>query len=238
MAAANPALALPTGHALILADEVRDRLLAGVVCLTDVAVREEPAVWAETAELAEHLRVRYAGRLPSEIAPLQAARDLYKSFGMDPSRHRPSSEALLRRVLKGQDLYRLNCAVDCCNLASLRCLLPIGMYDLQRIDGDAVLRVGRPGEQYPGIRKGPVHLTGRLGLFDVQGPFGSPTSDSARTCVTVETAEILAVLMAPASYRVEEMQAHLDGFCDLFARHCGARTVLSGVLEGSTDASP
>ena len=165
------------------------------------------------------------------LKTLKEARDLYKSFAMDPSRHRPSSEALLRRILKGQGLYRLNNVVDCCNLASLRFLLPIGLYDMMKIEGDITMRVGRDGEQYQGIRKGPVHLANRLGIYDEAGPFGSPTSDSARTSVSGATTDILAVLMATRSYDPIRMHEHLQWCGTLFARHCGARTLVTGVLK-------
>jgi len=146
--------------------EAADRLSCGVLVLDPVVVRDEPAVAAATEERARALRERYEGRLPSEIPGLAEGRTLYKSFGMDPSRHRPSSEALLRRVLKGRSLYRISNLVDTCNLCSLEFLLPVGMYDLDLVQGDVTLRTGREGEEYPGIRKGPVHLDGRLGLFD------------------------------------------------------------------------
>ncbi len=208
-----------------------DRLSAGVVVIDGVAVREEPGVWGETAEVAAGLRVEHAGKVPSAIPGLQEARNLYKSFGMDPSRHRPSSEALLRRVLKGKDLYHISNAVDVCNLASLLFLLPIGMYDLDRIEGDAVLRVGGEGEEYPGIRKGPVHLAGRLGLFDDEGGFGSPTSDSARTCVSDSTTRLLAVIMATAAYSPDKLSAHVNRLGDLFVRYCGGGITRSGLLS-------
>ena len=153
---------------------------------------------------------------------------------MEPTRHRPSSEALLRRLLQGKGLYRLGSLVDTCNLASLTFLLPIGMYDLARIRGDVVLRTGAPGEEYAGIRKGPVHLEGRLGLFDDEGPFGSPTSDSARTSTSADTRTVLAVVMATGAYPAAAMAEHLVVFGDLFAAHCGGRTVLTAVLGGSS----
>ena len=136
----------------------------------------------------------------------------------------------MRRVLKGQDLYRINNAVDACNLASLRFLLPIGMYDLDRVDGDVMLRVGKAGEEYPGIRKGPVHLEGRLGLFDATGPFGSPTSDSARTSVSDATRRILAVVMATHDYPDADMARNLGFFSKLFVRHCRATERRQAVL--------
>ena len=223
---------LPAGRRLSVDAEAASRLACGVLVLDGIEVADNPAVAAATAALKTTLVERYAGLLPAEIPGLQEARHLYKSFGMDPSRHRPSSESLLRRVLKGKDLYRISNVVDCCNLASLEFLLPVGMYDLARVDGDVVLRIGKSGEQYPGIRKGEVHLAGRLGLFDDQGPFGSPTSDSARTCTSARTTAILAVLMATAGYRRLDMENNLALFSARFQTYCGAREKYRAVLGG------
>ncbi len=225
-------LTLPDGRLIELDETVRERVRGGVVALSGVAVREEPAVWEEIDTVSAAYREQYRGCQPSEIEPLGEARRLYKSFGQDPSRHRPSSEALLRRVLNDKGLYRLNNAVDACNLASLTFLLPIGMYDLDLVRGDVVIRAGRPGEEYPGIRKGPVHLAGRLGLFDAAGGFGSPTSDSARTCVSDGTRRILAVIMATADHDLGLLQRHADRFAALFARHCEATAEFTGILGG------
>ncbi len=226
------ACTLPDGRGVAIAADVTDRLSCGVLVLDGIRVQDNPSVAEATAELGGKLVARYAGLLPSEIPGLQEARNLYKSFGMDPSRHRPSSEALLRRVLKGKDLYRISNVVDSCNLASLEFLLPVGMYDLERITGDIVLRTGRTGEQYAGIRKGDVHLAGRLGLFDQTGPFGSPTSDSERTCTSADTQTIFAVIMATASCPRLDMESHLSVFSGHFQVFCGAvesfRTILSG----------
>ncbi len=224
---------LPDGREVRLVAEAADRLCCGVVILDPVVVRENPAVWEATETLGRQLATELSGRLPSEIPGLAEARTLYKSFGMDPSRHRPSSEALLRRTLKGQDLYHINNLVDTCNLASLQFLLPIGMYDLPLIQGDVTLRTGLEGEEYPGIRKGPVHLAGRLGLFDDEGPFGSPTSDSARTCTSEGTTSLLAVIMATGDYERAAMAENVAVFGQLFSKFCGAREVLQAVLGGS-----
>jgi len=224
---------LPDGRQLCISTEAAARLCCAVLVMDPVTVQENPAVWAATDALAGDLATALAGRLPSEIPGLAEARTLYKSFGMDPSRHRPSSEALLRRVLKGRDLYHINNVVDTCNLASLQFMLPLGMYDLPLIQGDVTLRTGLEGEEYPGIRKGPVHLCGRLGLFDDQGPFGSPTSDSPRTCTGESTTTILAVIMATGGYARPRMADNAILLSDLFTRYCGGvevfRTVLGGV---------
>src|SRR5918993_2118453 len=131
---------------------------------------------------------------PEEIA---AVRTMYKRVGLDPTKRRPSSEALLRRVRKGEGLPRINSMVDVCNWCSLEFQLPYGLYDAAHIEGDVVLRLGREGESYPGIRKDDVHVGGRITLADARGPFGNPTSDSARTMVTCATTRALVVIFAP-----------------------------------------
>jgi len=84
------------------------------------------------------------------------------------------------------------------------------LYDLRRVAGSITLRVGRPGDQYAGIRKHVVHLAGRLALFDERGPFGNPTSDSKRTMVTEATIEALVVVFAPRAVAVPDLEAVLD----------------------------
>jgi DNA/RNA-binding domain of Phe-tRNA-synthetase-like protein len=128
-----------------------------------------------------------------------AVRSMYKRVGLDPTKHRPSSEALLRRVIKGEPLPRVNSLVDVINWCSVESQLPFGLYDASRIVGPVVLRLGRAGESYPGIRKDEVHVEGRLVLADDVGPFGNPSSDSERTKVTESTARALVVIFAPAS---------------------------------------
>ena len=104
--------------------------------------------------------------------------------------------------------------------------------DLLLIAGDVTLRTGREGEHYAGIRKGPVNLSGRLGLFDEQGPFGSPTSDSARTCTSSDTGAILAVIMATANYGRVDMGRNIGTFSDHFASFCGGQEIFRAVLGG------
>ncbi|MFO7652897.1 MAG: phenylalanine--tRNA ligase beta subunit-related protein [Candidatus Krumholzibacteriia bacterium] len=234
----SPSTTLPDGRKVTLADEIHDRVSAEVVVAEGAAVRPEPAVQAETAALARRLRAEHAGRRPGEIPGLQEARKLYNAFGMEPTRYRPSSEALLRRVLQEKEITAVNNAVDCGNLAALSFLLPLGLYDLDRVEGDVVLRVGRPGEEYPGIRKGAVHLEGRLGLFDAAGPFGSPTSDSLRTSVQAGTTRLLAVIMATAGYPPDRLAAHAGMLGDLCTRHCRARTVVHHRLAVATAGAP
>jgi DNA/RNA-binding domain of Phe-tRNA-synthetase-like protein len=139
-----------------------------------------------------------------------AVRTMYKRIGLDPTKTRPSNEALLRRVRKGQSLPRVNSLVDVINWCSVEFQLPYGLYDRARISGPVTLRLGRDGEEYSGIRKDTVHVSGRLALVDDAGPFGNPTSDSARTMVTAATHDALVVVFAPVSVAMAALTRVLD----------------------------
>jgi DNA/RNA-binding domain of Phe-tRNA-synthetase-like protein len=162
-------------------------------------------------------------RTAIESADLTAAvRTMYKRVGIDPTKTRPSSEALLRRVRRGDELPRINSLVDIINWCSLESQLPFGLYDLDRIRGAVALRLGRAGEEYAGIRKDAVHVAGRLTLADEEGPFGNPTSDSARTMVTTATTRALVVIFAPAAVGADEVDRVLRRTLDRVDRYCRA----------------
>jgi DNA/RNA-binding domain of Phe-tRNA-synthetase-like protein len=140
-----------------------------------------------------------------------AVRAMYKQVGLDPTKRRPSSEALLRRVRKGEPLPRINAMVDVCNWCSLEFQLPYGLYDLAHVEGSTIeMRLGREGESYAGIRKDDVHVGGRICMADARGAFGNPTSDSARTMVTEATTGALVVVFAPASFDSARLARVLD----------------------------
>lgn len=169
--------------------------------------------------LAAELARAHSGKQPAEIEGLRAARHLYKAFGIDPTRTRPSSEALVRRVLRGQPLPRVFNAVDVGNLCSVRFLLPLGLYDAGKIRGNAVLRRGRAGEGYQGIRKDRVNVDGRPTLADEEGPFGNPTSDSLRTCVDESTTSLWMVIFAPLDFPLAALEAHRKWAESAMVRH-------------------
>ncbi len=174
---------------------------------------------AEMDGLAAEFRKAHEGKAPAEIEGLQPARDLYKAFGIDPTRTRPSSEALLRRILRGQPLPRILSAVDVANLCSVRFLLPLGLYDAAKVRGETTLRRGRTGEGYAGIRKDHVNVEGRPTLADDEGAFGNPTSDSGRTCVDASTRALWMVIFAPRGYPTDRLAAHGRWAAEAMARH-------------------
>ena len=129
------------------------------------------------------------------------ARALYRRFGQDPTRQRPSSEALLRRVRQGKGLPRVNSLVDVANVVSLLLQVPVGLYDLDRVEGPLTLRLGFPGESYAGIRKEVVNVEGRLCVADSLGPCGNPSADSARTMISGDTRQAAWIFFLPVRDR-------------------------------------
>jgi DNA/RNA-binding domain of Phe-tRNA-synthetase-like protein len=174
-----------------IAPELAEIVRPGVLWLEGATVTEADARLDAPLAAAE---AAVRAHPPEETA---SVRTMYKRVGIDPTKRRPSSEALLRRVRKGEPLPRINSTVDVCNWCSLEFQLPYGLYDADRIEGDVVLRLGVEGESYAGIRKDEVHVGGRITLVDRSGPFGNPTSDSARTMVTIATRRALVVVFAP-----------------------------------------
>lgn len=136
----------------------------------------------------------------SDGGALAPARALYKRFGIDPTRVRPSSEALLRRLKKGEPLPRVNSLVDVANALSVQLHVPVGLYDLDKVRGDElIVRLGVEGESYTGIGKERVNVAGRICVADAEGPCGNPSSDSARTMITTETERAAWIYFLPVS---------------------------------------
>ena len=190
-----------------------------------------PGFAAERDQVTARLTAHYAGKQPADIPGVAEVRALFHRLDIDPTKTRPSSEALLRRVLQGKGLPHVNAVVDVCNLCSLEHQLPLGLYDRDLVKGGIRVRVGREDEGYPGIRKQRVNLTGRLLLADNEGPFGAPTSDSARTSVTAETRNLLVVVFCPVERAGGQLSVALEHLADLLSRYCGASVVAVRVVQ-------
>jgi DNA/RNA-binding domain of Phe-tRNA-synthetase-like protein len=210
-----------------ISSELAGRVRLGVLEVVGVTVREQDdALQAEVDRTCRELKSRYGEGKSAEVPGAADARTLYKT--------RPSSEALLRRALKGEPLYRINTLVDALNLCSLRAQLPFGLYDRDRLQPPIELRRGGAGESYEGIRKGPVNVDARPVLVDAAGPFGNPTSDSARTMITLEAKNALVVVYAPAAYSLVRLGEVLEVSASTLKRFCGGEVADRRILtQGS-----
>ncbi len=131
----------------------------------------------------------------SKMPAIAASRRAYKACGKDPARYRLSAEALLRRIVNRGEIYQINNVVDLLNLVSISTGFSIGGYDSEKINGNIVFGIGKPNEPYTGIGRGELNLENMPVFRDEKGAFGTPTSDSVRTSVSLDTRRFLMVII-------------------------------------------
>ena len=152
-------------------------------------------LWQEIEDMGEHFRATLDTESLKDMASIAATRRVYKACGKDPSRYRPASEALIRRMLQGKELYQRDTLVDLVNLASIAFGYSIGGFDADKFVGDTLtLGIGREGEPYEGIGRGNINIHGLPVYRDAQGGVGTPTSDHERTKMTLETKHLLVLI--------------------------------------------
>ena len=212
---------------IIVTDEIQ-RVCPGFVgAAVEASVKNSefcPALWEEIDALGEQYRNSLTTETVKLMPSIAATRKVYKACGKDPSRYRPSSEALIRRMLQGKELYRIDTMVDLINLASIKHGYSIGGFDADKFVGDTItLGVGRAGEPYEGIGRGTINIEGLPVYRDAQGGVGTPTSDNERTKMDLSTVRTLVVIngydgdtdnaMACAKFVQELLRkyAHSDG---------------------------
>lgn len=185
------------------------------------------ALWKEIESFTELYRSRYTVDSIKEMPAIQATRQAYKKCGKDPSRYRPSSEALCRRILRGFSLYQIDTLVDLINLASINSGHSIGGFDLDKIQGDSlVLGIGKAGEPYEGIGRGALNIEGMPVYRDAVGGVGTPTSDNERTKLSLDTTHLLAIMNAySGNDGLEESVNFMIGLLKEFAEAKDVRLV-------------
>lgn len=152
-------------------------------------------LWTEIGALGEEYRATLTTESLKELPGIAATRRVYRACGKDPSRYRPASEALIRRMLQGKALYQIDTLVDLINLASIRFGYSIGGFDASKFVGDTLtLGVGRAGEPYEGIGRGMLNIEGLPVYRDAEGGVGTPTSDNERTKIDLSTRSLLVLV--------------------------------------------
>jgi DNA/RNA-binding domain of Phe-tRNA-synthetase-like protein len=177
-----------------LAQKVPDVELACIECgVVMQPVNEE--LWKEIQNKIIELNSKFQIEDISKIPAISASRKAYKTCGKDPARYRLSAEALLRRVINRNEIYQINNVVDLLNLVSISTGFSIGGYDAGKIEGDIVYGIGKPNEPYIGIGRGVLNIEGMPVFRDAIGAFGTPTSDSERTSVSMQTKRFLMIII-------------------------------------------
>ncbi len=152
-------------------------------------------LWEEINEMTERFKATLTTESLKQLPSIEATRRIYRICGKDPSRYRPASEALIRRVLQGKALYQIDTLVDLINLASIAYGYSIGGFDADKFVGDTLtLGIGRAGEPYEGIGRGVINIEGLPVYRDAEGGVGTPTSDHERTKITLSTTHLLVLI--------------------------------------------
>lgn len=177
-------------------------------------------LWEEIRALGEQYKATLTTESLKEMSGIAATRRVYKACGKDPSRYRPASEQLIRRMLQGKELYQIDTLVDLINLASIRFGYSIGGFDASKFVGDTLtLGIGRAGEPYEGIGRGMLNIEGLPVYRDAVGGVGTPTSDNERTKITIDTRH-LVVLINGYDGNEEQVRANAEFILDLVRRYC------------------
>lgn len=178
-------------------------------------------LWQEIGRFTLEYREKYTVDSIKAMPSIQATRTAYKRCGKDPSRYRPSGEALCRRLLRGLELYKVDTVVDLINLVSIASGYSIGGFDVDKFEGDTLtLGIGRAGEPYEGIGRGELNIEGMPVYRDAVGGVGTPTSDNERTKLSLETTHLLAIVngydgdTAHLQETIDYMKALLKKYAD------------------------
>ena len=195
----------------------------GCVCAMVRVEKHNAALWDEISAHLVHLTATIKPEQVNSIPQIAAMRNAYKALGKDPSRYRGSAEAILRLVLSGKGLYQINSVVDVNNLVSLESLNPAGTYDLEKINPPIALRIGAAGESYKGIGKDLINIESLPVFADFAGPFGSPTSDSERAMVSLETKKILMIVFSFTD--PEDLDRWMNRASELLGQYCSGEGI-------------
>jgi DNA/RNA-binding domain of Phe-tRNA-synthetase-like protein len=189
----------------------------GTITYHDIAISDSPQMikgrfqlFLESLKLEDKTAADYPG--------VAENRSVFKKLGIDPSRYHPASEALLRRVLSGKELPPINSGVDVNNFFSIRFAIPIGLYNLDKLEGDVEVRIGDAEDTYEGLNGREMNMEGKLLSADSVGAFGSPIVDSKRTMVDETVANALHIVYLQPSMDEGEAREMLESMAKMFTQ--------------------
>ena len=202
--------------------QTNDQLKIGIIHYTKIVVSESPQmIKGRTRLYQENLFLELQETPVTERPGIAEWRKVWKSFGADPNRYRHSAESLMRRISKENYLEPFHLGVDLNNFFSLQFEIPIGIYDLSKIQGDVVITFGDEETGYEGLNGRFNTLKNILCSIDDDGAFGSPFVDSRRTAVTEETTNALQIFYLRPSLTEDECHELLQSAGKMFCQVSG-----------------
>ena len=199
--------------------------------------RQIPELVILQEEAVENVQKVIGNQPPTKHPHISSWRELYRSFGTKPSDYRPSAEALIRRTLKTGALPRINNAVDLYNIVSVKYLIPMGGFDLDRIDGDIHLRFSAGEEEFiPLGSKGPeLTYPGEIVYADDSRVLTRRWNyrDADATKITEETRNLVMFVDGAPEISVKFVQSALIELKMLYERFCGGKYAINIASEDS-----
>jgi len=210
---------------------IEDRFKIGINYYTKFVVSQSPQMLKGRMHLyQEHIFFDLHDKELTDYQGIIEWRALWKKFGSDPGRYRPSMEAMMRRIRNQNYLQPINSGVDLNTFFSLQYEIPVGLYDLSHVEGDIKIVCGGPETLYTGINGREINLNGILTIEDELGPFGSPFVDSLRTSVGETTYEGLQIFFLQPSTSKENAEKLMKSAGKMFTQVNGGNysTVILG----------
>jgi DNA/RNA-binding domain of Phe-tRNA-synthetase-like protein len=190
--------------------------------------KDNPELWIKIDATIGVLEAELTAEKIRELPSIESSKNAYRNIGKDPNRYRLSAEALLRRIVNGKGLYKINNVVDLLNLLSITSGFSIGGYNSDKIEGNVEFGIGKANEDYEGIGRGKLNIE-KLPVFrDNKGAFGSPTSDSLRTQIDDSCENFLMVII---SFQAEqELNEAIDLACTLLKEFSDAQNINKQII--------
>lgn len=209
---------------IITIDDSIKKVLPNFTCLAlsmDVVIKDSSEIDELIKKTEERISEEYTLEEVLSIPLIKEARDGYKKLGKDPSRYRLACESLLRRIVKGNKLYRINNVVDCGNILSIDLFRSVCVCDLDEIKGDILIRRGLNSDIYEGIGRGIIDVSNIPLYCDDISPFGSPTSDTIRTSIKDSTKRVLVMVICFESFSLDLMEITTK----LYEKYCFGKNI-------------
>ncbi len=187
-------------------------------------------LWTDIEDYSKQFKQTYQLADINQRETIAATREAYRKTGKEPNRYRPSAEALCRRLVKGESLYRISTIVDCINLISVKTGYSIGGFDRDSIIGNSLeLGIGQAGEEFYAIGRGLLNIEGLPVYRDEKGPIGTPTSDHERTKISLNTHHLVLIVNG-FDGSITSVQQTLDFSRELLLKYTNASNISEKIV--------
>lgn len=218
---------------LSVSEELEQRVpgfKVGCIRYNHIVISEMPSLISGRLPLFyKNIQLSLENRPFADIPGVREWRAIFKRCGTDPSRYRPSQEALLRKIKRDGAPHRIHSAVDLNNFFSVQHSIPFGIYDLNQIHGPVQITIGSDDDQYDGLNGRVMHMDHKILSKDSKGAFGSPIVDSQRTCVTERTTDALQIAYLRPSMSEDEAKKMTARVAGMFTQIHGGENAWSVV---------